>query len=128
MGEQHRQTAREAAIAEALGEAIQVLDRLDELKGQLPTMADKVTAELRRSSETARNDIENARVSLTRDLEAYVTSAQGELLAAAERTDVAAARLERAQRRTTTLALCAGMVGGVLVAALLGIGAAIVIM
>lgn len=125
MADQHRQTQREALIVEALGDAWEILKRFDQLKEEVPAMAQGVTADARKACEAAREDIEGARARLTRDLEAYTNTAQGELVAAAQRMEAAAADLAKQQRRAATLALVAGLAGGVLAFSLLGVVAAV---
>lgn len=122
------QTTREALMAELLGDVGALLDRAEALQAAMPAVADAAASQVFLAGEDAAKSI-----TASADEFAALLSRQRELMAkpiseAAESISKSADVVEGGARRLASMAMLAGLAGGVLGGLVVGIAAAAFLM
>ena len=102
------QTAREALLAELLGDAGLLLDRMEALKVELPELAGDIEARVKAAGESSAAGIKTASQQAASRIGDTLESVQS----AAREAKAAAATVTGAARRFALLALLTGVAGG----------------
>lgn len=114
------QTAREALIAELIGDVDALIGRAEGLHTALPAAADKAAARVEGAGRTAADDITEAATRLRRELTAEGETLLKGLQGATQEAQKAARVVDQSARRFALMALLLGLAGGVLGGCLAG--------
>ncbi len=113
-------THREALIAELLGDIDTLLARLETLQASLPAAVDTAVGRVRGAGETAAGGLSLAGDRLLAGFDRHAAQTLQGVQTAAREAQAAARLVDHAARRflvlATVLGLCAGVLGGILVA------------
>ncbi|EIJ6113775.1 hypothetical protein LJJ21_004738 [Salmonella enterica] len=115
------QTAREALIAELIGDVDALIIRAEALRSALPDAANEAAAKVRHSGERAAEDIGAAAAKLARELTGHGEKVVQGVQSAARDAQAAAKVVDRSARRFALLAAAMGLAGGVLGGILAGL-------
>jgi len=121
------QTAREALIAELIGDVDALIERAEILQKSIPAAADEAVHGIMASGERVVGQLNEATQLLRADLARERAAALQPLQLASKAATDAAAAVTDGARRLATLALLTGRAGGALAGALVGAAVAVLV-
>ena len=114
------QTAREALIAELIGDVDALIGRAEALHSALPDAAEKAASRVAGAGQNAADDIIQAATALRRELTAEGDTLLKGLQGATKEAQNAARVVDKSARRFGLMALLLGLAGGVIGGCLAG--------